>query len=272
MPRSAETSKLRYVRDAAVDRAMLLPSLSRLRERWVAARLDEPAGPAPDGLPLPPAHLRVRVWGHGDPAVFVRDSASSADLIRSMVAEAGVELSEVGSMLDLGCGCGRVARQWAGLGGVELHGCDYNPELVDWCRNHLPFMQFEVNALEPPTPYADEQFGLVYAISVLTHLPESLAHRWIAEWRRIIRPGGLLLFTTHGDAYRDALGRRDRPRYDAGEMVVRGARGAGANACAAHHPYSYVTERLLEGFELRSFRAGDRSGFPHDTYVALRRA
>lgn len=49
-----------------LDGAGVLPPLVRLRERWIAAR----AGDRPtsgDGLPLPPARLRVLVDGHADP-------------------------------------------------------------------------------------------------------------------------------------------------------------------------------------------------------------
>ena len=245
--------------------------VARLRERVVAARAPRSDGPGPDGLPLPPALLRVQVDGRGDPGAFLERGATGAALVREMVPAAGRDLEELGAMLDFGCGCGRVARHWASLTGPELHACDYNPRLVRWCAENLPFVSARTNALEPPAPYPDARFDLVYAISVLTHLTESLAARWVADWERILRPGGLLLVTTHGDAYRDALGTRQRERYDAGEAVVVSARMAGANACAAHHPPAYVTERLLRDFELVAFRPGPSPRFRQDVYLARRR-
>jgi SAM-dependent methyltransferase len=272
MPRPVDKSRRRYYTDAALDRAVALRPLARLRERAIAARAPEPADPAPDGIPLPPASLRVLVDGHGDPDAFLRLGAEGAEIIRRTLARANVELEELGAILDFGCGCGRTAREWAGLRGPELHGCDYNPRLVRWCAENLRFMAARRNDLEPPAPYPDERFDLVYAISILTHMTEPLAHRWVAEWRRILRPGGLLLFSTHGDAYRDALGWRDREAYDAGAMVSVNGRMQGANACAAHHPHAFVSERLLDGFELLSFwPSPDPQGFRQDVYLARRR-
>ncbi|HEX8122383.1 MAG TPA: class I SAM-dependent methyltransferase [Solirubrobacteraceae bacterium] len=243
---------------------------ARLRERLVAARAGgEPEDAvATDGLPLPPARLRVLVDGHARPEGFLRDSQAAATAIGAALAEAGTRIEDAAPVLDFGCGCGRVARRWAALG-LDLHGCDYNPELVAWCRENLPFMEARVNALEPPTPYADDRFGLVYAISVLTHLTEPLAERWVEELTRILRPGGLLLVTTHGDGYRDALGDRERSRYDAGSPVVRRASAEGLNACAAYHPPRHVRDRLFAGLEPVAFVAGGTvPDFVQDVHVA----
>jgi SAM-dependent methyltransferase len=271
VPRPGDKSRLRYYSEAARDRASALAPVARLRERAIAARAPEPSGPPPDGLPLPPAHIRVLVDGSGDPDAFLRSSAAYSALIRQTVAAAGTDLEELGAVLDFGCGCGRIARAWAGLSGPALHGCDYNPKLVAWCRANLPFMEFRENELEPPSPYPGGSFDLVYAISILTHLTEPVAKRWMAEWARILRPGGLLLFSTHGDAFRQTLGTRLGERYDAGEMVVVNARMEGANACVAHHPYSYVADRLIggSGLDLVSFTPDpDVSGFRQDVYLA----
>jgi SAM-dependent methyltransferase len=260
-------SPVNYYAAAVLDRASSLTPVARLRERLMAAGAREPEGLAPDGLPLPPARMRVLVVDSAAPEAFMRGSEEAATLIRRALDDAGVELA--GAVLDFGCGCGRVARRWAALG-LDLHACDYNPDLVEWCGQNLPFLEARVNALEAPAPYPDGRFDLVYAISILTHLTEPVALAWMADWRRILKPGGHLLFTTHGDAFRDQLGRRMGPRYDAGEMVVKGGRIQGLNACVAHHPPRYVRERLLDGFELLGFRAAPSPMFAQDVWLARR--
>jgi hypothetical protein len=37
--------------------------------------------------------------------------------------------------------------------------------LVRWCRRNLPFADFGINHLDPPLPYEEEQFDLIYALS-----------------------------------------------------------------------------------------------------------
>jgi SAM-dependent methyltransferase len=250
-----------------LDRATALAPVARLRERVMARRGWE-LKETPDGLPLPPAALRVLVTETADPTLFLLGGAASAEVICNGLDDAGVELA--GTVLDFGCGCGRVARQWAGLG-LDLHGCDYNPKLAKWCSQNLPFMRTRVNSLTPPSAYEPGTFDLVYAMSILTHLTEPVAHAWVAEWERILKPGGVLLISVHGDAFRDQLGRQARPLYDAGEMVVKKARIEGMNACVANHPYAYVTERLLARFDLLSFTPNPSEAFAQDVYVARAR-
>jgi SAM-dependent methyltransferase len=180
-----------------------------------------------------------------------------------------VELEELGAILDFGCGCGRVARYWTSLEGPEVHGCDLSPDAVQWCAENLG-IDARVNGLEPPAPYPSQTFDLIYALSVLTHLTEPLQRRWVGELRRIAKPGGLLLVTTHGDAYRGALLPAERARYERGEVVVKYPRSAGANACGAYHPPESVRRLLADcGWELLSHAPAGAPGVGRqDLYVA----
>jgi hypothetical protein len=84
--------------------------------------------------------------------------------------------------------------------------------------------------------------------------------------RRILKPGGLLLFTTHGDSCSDKLGKRERPRYDAGELVVRHPSIEGLNHCVAHHPPAMYANTLLDGWVLIPFRPA--SDYLQDMWLA----
>lgn len=171
-----------------------------------------------------------------------------AESIRAAVAGTGTAVDEMGAILDFGCGCGRVARHWAAVEGPEIHGCDYNGGLVAWCKGNLSFLRATRNELAPPLPYVGESFDLIYALSVLSHLSESLQHAWIAEFRRLLRPGGLLVLSLLGEQVRNRLTEAERERFGRGELVVERPRMSGRNVCTAYHPYRYVTEDLLGDF------------------------
>ncbi len=161
-------------------------------------------------------------------------------------------------------------RRWTEASGPSFFGSDYNPALVSWCRENLDFAQFEVNALEPPLPFEDEQFDLVYSLSVFTHLTEPLQHRWMAELRRVTRQGGLILFTTRGDAWAWKLTPDERARYDRGDVVVRYGDVTGTNLCATFHPWQYVSGRLAKGLVLRESLAAALADGAQDVHVAER--
>lgn len=263
---SLATARRRVTR--TLDTLGLYAPLARGRERLRVARMEEPPLGS-DGLPFPPARLRVLVDWDSTADEFIANGRSAVEMIERTVADGGVEIDSLGAILDFGCGCGRVARHFRTFPG-DLHGCDYNPKLVAWCQEALPFMEARTNALDPPSPYEDQSFDLIYAISILTHLTEPIAHAWVDDWFRILKPGGLLLATTHGGAFEDYLTDEERVCFERGDMVVQQPKVVGMNACAAYHPRPYVTERLLRRFEVVS--PGEARFLGQDIYLARRPA
>ena len=161
------------------------------------------AASATGQLPLPPDHLQARqiggVWGDA----FYREGRVMLNQIRAAFAAAGEPLETCESVLDFGCGCGRV------LGGFvdfsrrpQLCGCDIDAEAIAWNSAWLPGLaSFACNAVMPPTPFSTGQFDGIYSVSVFTHLPEEMQFAWLTELRRILRPGGLLVASVHGGKY-----------------------------------------------------------------------
>jgi 2-polyprenyl-3-methyl-5-hydroxy-6-metoxy-1,4-benzoquinol methylase len=217
---------------------------------------------APDRLPLPPARLMVLVQGTTNVQEFLTDGRATALEVMRVLEGNGIEIGSLKRILDFGCGCGRVIRHWHAMTGVEVHGSDYNRQLIDWCRGNLRFAQFEVNGLAPPLAYATEQFDLVYALSVFTHLPERLQLAWMSELSRVLRPGGHLLMTTHGECYLPYMSDEERKCFRSGRLVTREAGSAGSNPFFSAHPLEYVKTHLppdlaIVGFVPETRRRGE---------------
>lgn len=226
---------------------------------------------ADDALPVPPPRLIVRVAGTADVDWFLEGGRLGAASVRGALQRQGVGLEDLGAMLDFGCGCGRVTRNWAGLSGVQVSGTDLSRPAVDWCRRNLQFARFEENGLEPPLVFADESFDLVYALSVFTHLTADLQLAWRDELRRVLRLGGFLLVTTHGRSYVTRLSTDERVRFERGELVVRWGDVAGTNLCSAYHPEAYLRDRFANGFEFLELEAEGAHGNPTQDLVLLRK-
>ena len=173
------------------------------------------------GLPVPPAQLRARIApAQADLNLFLRSGALHADLIRGLLAKQGAIPSLPAPILDFGCGCGRIARHWDGLD-IDLHGCDVNPRMVDWCRRNLPFGRFEVNGLEPPLPYEDPLVRAGLRILGVDAPARAGSARMAAGVRARLAPGRLPHLLDAGRALR-----RSKPldQRRAAEVRQRGAR------------------------------------------------
>ena len=222
----------------------------RREERRIAREIaaQEGGSGTANEIPVPPPLLRVRVTGGwAELGIWLATGATDAELIRAMVSRNGAPLEEMEAFLDFGCGCGRVSRHWAGMRGPVPHGADVSRPAVRWCRRNLHFMQATRCDPEPPLRYDDGYFDFVYALSVFTHLTEASGGRWLPELVRILKPGGLLLFTVHGERFAHELDETDAEQFHQGELVVaeRPAAQSGSNYFASFHSPRYVRDRLL---------------------------
>ena len=151
-------------------------------------------------IPLPPPELQHQIFGHTVTLPdFLYGGYSLGEGIRDTLKLVGRPIGTFTSILDVGCGCGRILR-WLepDAAHARLHGSDVSETAIEWDRANIPFARFEVNGLSS-LPYPDESFDLVLAISVVTHFDEELQLKWLEELRRVLRPGGLLLMTVVGD-------------------------------------------------------------------------
>jgi len=247
-----------------LDRAGLIGPAFRAYERLVSLRPGRPA--SVEGPALPPRRLMVRVAGTADAEWFLRSGRAAYDAIA-----AHVPLDSLESVLDFGCGCGRVTRYWSDFEGA-VSGSDVNTKAIEWCRDNLGFASFERNTLAPPLDFDAETFDLVYALSVFTHLTADLQVAWRDEMLRVLRPGGLLLLTTHGRSYIPRLDEDERAQFERGELVVRWGDVPGTNLCSAYHPELYLHDTFAQGFTFLELEPEGARGNPTQDLVLLRKS
>jgi len=94
-----------------LERAGVAPVAFDVRDRVQAlldrdTRLRNRRFRAPDGLPMPPAHLIHKVVGHFDYELFYDGGVTRFAYLRDVLRRAGVEFEELGSVLDWGAAAG----------------------------------------------------------------------------------------------------------------------------------------------------------------------
>jgi len=159
-----------------------------------------------ENIALPPESLRHRVHGAADAESFLAVGRQCAQDIAAALERVGRAPDSFESVLDFGCGCGRVLR-WLmpQLSAARVFGSDIDQQALTWCAGNLHGGSFTLNAGRPPTGFAAQSFDLIYAISVFSHLDEDFQFFWLNELRRVTKPGGLVLLSIHGSYYLDTL-------------------------------------------------------------------
>lgn len=225
-----------------------------------------------DGYPFPPNHLIDFVIGTKEIAWYQLGGLFMHQAIGTMLRRNGLDINQLTSVLDFGCGCGRILRWWAGLKeNCEIWGCDYNPDLIAWCQNELgDIAHYKVNNADPPLDFPDGKFELVYAYSVLTHFATDQQQPWIKELARVVKPGGMLLVTVHGKrvAMRSGFSSELFAQLNEQGVIVFGEDQRGSNYCAAYHSEPYMQNQHMNGLELlESLPGGVRDSSEQDMYL-----
>lgn len=201
------------------------------------------------GLVPPPAHLLYEISSSVDYRWYFNSGERWARTFSELIDRH--HTGENLSVCEWGCGVGRILRHMRAVNAKigRRIGLDYDKRMIDWCSKAIPDVEFVRNDLMPPTPITSASLDAVYSYSVFTHLSELAHHAWIAEMRRIIRPGGLLIFTTMGDGCAVNLLPAELAKYQAGELVTRSAK-EGARAFVAYESEKFVRDRLLPGSQI----------------------
>jgi SAM-dependent methyltransferase len=101
-----------------------------------------------------------------------------------------------GRGLDFGCGVGRLAQALCGYFD-QVDGIDIAESMVDRAQQlnrHGVRCRYHLNVRPDLRLFADAIFDFVYSNIVLQHMAPELAERYIAEFMRVLTPGGMSVF------------------------------------------------------------------------------
>jgi SAM-dependent methyltransferase len=125
---------------------------------------------------------------------FFRTGKEEIEGALEFVAAQGLRLN-YGIALDFGCGAGRLT-QALSQRFAKTYGVDIAPSMIKLANsyNRCPESCFyQVNEAPDLSQFANGQFDFIYSCRVLQHMKPEFAFKYIAEFIRILAPGGIIV-------------------------------------------------------------------------------
>jgi len=103
------------------------------------------------------------------------------------------------ALLDVACGAGGPALRIVALTGCTVAGVDIHAQAISTARSLASqrglesSAEFRVVDADTQLPLPEATFHAITCIDAINHLPDRL--RVLADWARLLKPGGRLLFT-----------------------------------------------------------------------------
>lgn len=164
----------------------------------------EQTSPLGERLPrFPSVEMQQNTTGLSAEAALRQAHAFYTDVERE-TRKLGRPLDAQTRVLDFGFGWGRISRTFMEKISVRnLHGVDVDPSFAEMTRSLFDSNQFEACAPFPPTKFEDGSFDLIISYSVFSHLSERACADWMREFARLLKPGGVVAWTTRHDSFFD---------------------------------------------------------------------
>jgi SAM-dependent methyltransferase len=131
-------------------------------------------------------------------AQFMETGEKEINIVLQHIQSLGVPVNFSQTALDFGCGVGRLT-QALGRRFNKCLGIDISKTMIDTSNtlNQQPDRcEFYLNRSSGLQMFESESFGFVYSNIVLQHIAPPYAERYILEFTRILRRGGILAFQT----------------------------------------------------------------------------
>jgi ubiquinone/menaquinone biosynthesis C-methylase UbiE len=130
-------------------------------------------------------------FGRWEPEEFF---ASGQQEIDGLMSSCGLTAGDNGKVLDFGCGVGRLSRALRPYF-AEVYGVDISEEMIRLARSHVESCTFLLNQRDDLRLFEDNSFDFIYSNIVLQHqASKDVAKFYIAEFVRVIKPGGMIVF------------------------------------------------------------------------------
>jgi ubiquinone/menaquinone biosynthesis C-methylase UbiE len=122
---------------------------------------------------------------------FERAMVGEVARVRTWIAQ---QLRDCHSVLDIGCGSGKLGGAIADAGVPEVWGIDASPYQLKIASRDFPGIKL-VQGLAESTPFEDERFDGVAACFLFHELPTEVQDAVLVEMRRVLRPGGRIVIS-----------------------------------------------------------------------------
>jgi SAM-dependent methyltransferase len=128
---------------------------------------------------------------------YFEDGGRSARQLTELIASLGYSPQERVKLFEFASGYGCVTRHLLKNPWLDVLSSDIHSEATDFISNELGGKTW-LSAHVPEDFSPPERYDVVFALSFFTHMPRSTFGRWLAVLANCLKPGGHLVFTTHG--------------------------------------------------------------------------